>query len=187
MDGMGGQFEPPGYFEDAYGFEAAPRRDVQEPHYVSNWLGTSDSPWTAVGVNNHANALNTTSAPKPSPTSNMIHTSGNFSAFQGWRNNPLPPSDCETVPGDSGYGSYMPSNFDNSSIQGDDRVNASIPEVETEFNGFHLNSQDTHASRANFAISEPGATEFLPASSPTEFPKICTDCKVPVRTKSEMK
>lgn len=90
------------------------------------------------------------------------------------------------MPGDSGYGSYLPSNFDNTSNQGDERIQMSLPEVEHVLGGFHLTASDSQGPRAPINLDPNGAD--VPAAQSQAGPvQTCPDCNVPVRTKSEMK
>lgn len=171
------------YFDDAFG--EAPRRDG----HLSHWL--ENSPWDPMGVNNTPNSFSAPSVPQASSASTTLNPRGpNYAAFHDWRSAGLPSaSDCETVPGgDSGYGSLMPSNIDNSSIQGDDRINAGIPDVENELGGFHLAGHDTQASELDhFSVTDaPGEPSTSPTPSKNNQ-QMCTECNTPVRTKSEMK
>jgi hypothetical protein len=170
------QFDQSGYFEDA-AFQG------QEPPFgLSNWLGT-DSPWTPINSFSQS-----TSQPPPAPPQhpqNPISTRQSLPGpFHSWRSQGQP-SDCETVPGDSGYGSFLPSNFDNASNQGDDRVQNSIPDVEHVLGGFHLAAADAQGPGAPLNLDHNGV-DAAATSSQASPVQTCPDCNLPVRTKSEM-
>lgn len=169
-----------GYFDDAYGEPT--RRDGPLTHWLEN------SPWDPMGVNSPPNTFTAQSVSQAPSASHIINPRADFGAFQDWRSTGLPSaSDCETVPGgDSGYGSLIPSSIDNTSIQGDDRINSSLPDVETELGGFHLTNHDTQASGLQFNVTDaPG--DFNTSPGPSRPQRMCTECNTPVRTTSEMK
>lgn len=171
------------YFDDA--FPEHPRRDGGP---FGQWL-TADSPWDPMGASGQANPYPPPSVPQSSSTSHAFNSRAaqTYAGFNDWRSTGLPSaSDCETVPGaDSGYGgSLMPSNIDSTSIQGDDRINASIPDVETELGGFHLTSHDTQAGHQ---LLPDAAGDFSTSPSPEGNTQVCKECNLPMRTKSEMK
>lgn len=169
------------YFDEAYG--EPPRRDGGP---FNQWL--SDSPWDPMGASNQGSNFPAPSVPQSSSTSHTFNSrSGNYAAFGDWRSTGLPSaSDCETVPGgDSGYGgSLMPSNIDNTSIQGDERINSSIPDVENELGGFHLAS---HEPQTGLQFVPDASGDFSTSPSAGGNVQMCKECNAPMRTKSEMK
>lgn len=170
---MGGHSGQDDRFEDSY---PQSHSDGQDP--FTSWLN-KDRPWHPMGAN----------ICTPNDNSQHSHlilpehagSRSTLSAFHVYRN-PGQPSDCDTVPGDSGYGSCLPGSVENTSVYGDG-FSSGVPDVENEFSLFHLNMTDIQASN-NTAIAY-SAFQISPSGSDTNF--ICNGCHASLRTKSELK
>lgn len=169
INNMGGQFDSTGgYFEDAILQDHHPDGQM----HTEVWLSKPDRPWNIV---------------QPAPSSGPPAVSGpeyltsgpNPDAFFTYRNT-CSLSECDTVPGDSGYGGSIiqPSN---NSVFGEEPYNATDQNVDPELE-FHLNIQDPNHSY-NAPKFEPG-----PSRGGSDHGKLfCEGCNTFVRTQSELK
>ncbi|KFH44713.1 Zinc finger X-linked protein-like protein [Hapsidospora chrysogenum ATCC 11550] len=125
MDSMGRHPEETGYFDDALS-----GKDGQP---VMNWLET-DRPWTGL----HDSAIEA-QASQAFPDYLTGHATV-APAFMDYRSTG-DPSEIETIPGDSGYGSCALASIENTSVYGDDTYRSH--NVDEDLRSFHLNLQDS--------------------------------------------
>lgn len=168
MDSMGRHPEETGYFDDALS-----GKDGQP---VMNWLET-DRPWTGL----HDSALEAQSS-QAFPDYLTGHATVG-PAFMDYRSTG-DPSEIETIPGDSGYGSCALASIENTSAYGDDTYRSH--NVDEDLCSFHLNLQDSSPITSAYDTQNVQAVPTRPAQGP-EGSMICDGCGEPVRTRSELK
>lgn len=163
MDHLGGPTEET-FFEDASLFAGS--RDGQ----TQNWLRRKDHAWNPFGDPSSISPIDL-----HPPTPSFI--SANPGAFLDYRSAGIR-SECETIPGDSGYGSI----FDNTSHYDEPFNTAPVQNLDHDLPEFKLSLQPDH-------LFGPGETHggYLNPSSASEPKFPCPGCNQYVKTKSELK
>jgi hypothetical protein len=157
-----------GFFQD----DGTVQGRSQQVHWLNKDIVLNkDNPWNPIGMANHAR-------PMPDILTNRTNTA----AFQGYRSTGIP-SECDTVPGDSAYGSGVPASIEDMSVY-DDEHGGCIPNVEQELGGFHLSAQETGEVQYALETLPPGLHENENSS---DYKYYCHDCNSPLKTKSELK
>jgi hypothetical protein len=169
MDSISRHPEETGYFEDAL-----PAKDGQMP--VMNWL-ESDRPWTGL----HDSALE--AQPSQAMPDYMTGHNTTLPPFMDYRSTG-DPSEIETIPGDSGYGSYALASIENTSVYGDDTFRSH--DVDEDLRSFHLNLQDSPPISSPYDSQNVQAVPTRPTQG-SEGSMVCDGCGETVRTRSELK
>lgn len=166
MDHLGGQPEET-FFEDASMFHGS--RDGQ----TQNWLRRKDHAWVPFGDGSVVSPLDM--SPQ---TSDFIPHGPNPGTFLDYRSAGIR-SECETIPGDSGYGSIL-----DSASNYDDSFNiAPVQNLDHDLTDFKIS---LHSNDHFYGAGESHGG-YLNPSSASEQRYLCSGCNQTVKTKSELK
>jgi hypothetical protein len=156
-----------GFFQD----DSIVQGRSQQVHWLNKDIVLNkDNPWNPIGMANHARLM-------PDFLTNRTNTA----AFQGYRSTGIP-SECDTVPGDSAYGSGVPASIEDRSVYDDDHGSC-IPNVEQELGCFHLNEQGIGEAQYALETLPPGLHEN---DNSSDYKYYCHDCNQRLKTKSEL-
>jgi hypothetical protein len=138
------------------------------------WLQRHDNPWTM------PDAVPSTQPSHLRPTY-IVNPHAPQDVYMDYRSTGMH-SECETIPGDSGYGSCVPPSVENNSVYGEDPY--PLPHnVEQDLGSFHLNLNEHLADSS----SHLGLTSNQSSSAAVSESLQCEGCGETVRTKSELK
>lgn len=158
------------FFEDPILFPGSREGQTQ------TWLRGKDTPWTPFGDAAGISPIDVTAQ-----TPDFITNCSNPSAFLDYRSAGIR-SECETVPGDSGYGSMV---FDNTSHYDESFGNIPAQNLDQDIPEF---KQISLGQQADHLYSQGGAQGgYLNPSSASEKKLFCGGCNTWVKTNSELK
>lgn len=164
--------EDPSYFEDAVSMQVSKDGQIQ----MVNWLSRDDRPWTGL----HDTTLET----QPQALPNYLTDRATHDSFMEYRSTGMP-SECETIPGDSGYGSCFPPSVENTSVYGEEPF-PPAQDVEQDLSSFHLSMQDTMHMDTPCETGKAQGIATKALQSP-DANILCPECGNWVKTRSELK